>query len=55
MNTVTLIFIVIALYALFHGHHTRRRWRHHSHLPFGARVRVSVPGPFGTRISKYFD
>lgn len=36
------------LYALFHGHHYRKRRRH------GLSVIASLPGPFGTRISKRF-
>jgi hypothetical protein len=44
-----LAFIVlVALYALFHGHHYRNRRRH------GLSVWASIPGPFGTRISKRF-
>lgn len=50
----TIVVIVIICYVLFHGHHARRNWRRHAHLPFGARVWVSLPGPFGTRISRRF-
>lgn len=42
-----LAFIVIVvLYALFHGHHYRKRRQH------GLSVTASMAGPFGTRISK---
>jgi hypothetical protein len=38
----------VVLYALFHAHHYRKRRRH------GLSVWASIPGPFGTRISKRF-
>lgn len=41
-----IIAAVIVGYVLFHHHHYRRRRRH------GLSVRASIPGPFGTRISK---
>jgi hypothetical protein len=39
---------LVVLYALFHGHHYTKRRRH------GLSVRASLPGPFGTRISRRF-
>jgi hypothetical protein len=44
-----LAFIaLVVLYALFHGHHYRKRRRH------GLSITASLPGPFGTRVSKRF-
>lgn len=48
MSAVAVIIAVVVLYALFHGHHYRKRRRH------GLSVWASIPGPFGTRISKRF-
>lgn len=45
---VLVIVGLVVLYALFHGHHYRKRRRH------GLSVWMSLPGPFGTRISKRF-
>lgn len=46
---MTVIIIVLAvLYLLFHHSHYRKRRRH------GLSVWASIPGPFGTRISKRF-
>lgn len=48
METVFIVGAFVALYVLFHGHHYRQRRRH------GLSVWASIPGPFGTRISKRF-
>lgn len=42
------IIVLVVLYLLFHGHHYRKRRRH------GLSVWMSLPGPFGTRISRRF-
>ena len=41
-----IIICVLVLYAVFHHRSYRRRRRH------GLSVWASIPGPFGTRISK---
>ncbi len=43
-----VIIIIAVAYLLFHHHHYRRRRRH------GLSVWASIPGPFGTRISRRF-
>jgi hypothetical protein len=43
-----IIAAVVVGYVLFHRHHYRRRRRH------GLSVWASIPGPFGTRISRRF-
>jgi hypothetical protein len=43
-----LLIALAVFYVLFHGHHYRRRRRH------GLSVWASIPGPFGTRISRRF-
>ena len=43
-----IVVLVVVLYLLFHHHHYRRRRRR------GLSVWASIPGPFGTRISKRF-
>jgi hypothetical protein len=45
---IAAIVIVVVLYLAFHHHHYRRRRRH------GLSVWASIPGPFGTRISRRF-
>jgi hypothetical protein len=47
---LTLFFIILAVvvYLGIHGHHYRKRRRR------GLSVWASIPGPFGTRISKRF-
>jgi hypothetical protein len=45
--TAAIIVLAIA-YLLFHHHHYRRRRRQ------GLSVWASIPGPFGTRISRRF-
>jgi len=47
-----IIIILAMVYLAFHIGHAHRKWRHYRHLPWYRRVWVSVPGPFGTRISK---
>jgi hypothetical protein len=44
----TVIVILVVGYLLFHGFHYHRRRRR------GLSVWASIPGPFGTRISKRF-
>ena len=39
---------IVALYLLFHHHHYRKRRRR------GLSIWASLPGPFGTRISRRF-
>ena len=41
-----IVIVAIVAYVLFHHAHYRRRRRH------GLSVWASIPGPFGTRISK---
>lgn len=43
-----VIIAIVVLYAGYHGHHYRKRRRR------GLSVWASLPGPFGTRISKRF-
>lgn len=43
-----VVIVIVVLYAGYHGHHYRKRRRH------GLSVWASIPGPFGTRISKRF-
>lgn len=43
---ITFIIIVAIGYALFHSQHYRRNPRR------GLSIWASIPGPFGTRISK---
>lgn len=45
---IEAIVILAALYLLFHHRHYRRRRR------AGLSVWASIPGPFGTRISRRF-
>ena len=45
---IEVIVVLVVLYLLFHHHHYRRRRRH------GLSVWASIPGPFGTRVSKRF-
>jgi hypothetical protein len=45
---IAILIILAAAYLLYHGHHYRRRRRH------GLSVWASIPGPFGTRISRRF-
>ena len=45
---MTLFIVLVVLYGLFHTHHYRRRRRR------GLSVWASIPGPFGTRISRRF-
>lgn len=45
---MTALIIIGVLYLVFHHHHYRNRRRH------GLSVWASIPGPFGTRISKCF-
>lgn len=46
MHLLGIIVIAVVLYAVFHGHHYRKRRRR------GLSVWASIPGPFGTRISR---
>ena len=48
MTAVKVIAILIVLYLLFHHHHYRKRRRR------GLSIWASLPGPFGTRISRRF-
>jgi hypothetical protein len=48
MHLLIAIAITAVLYGLFHHHHYRRN------RVSGLSVRVSMRGPFGTRISKRF-
>lgn len=48
MHLALIVVIAVVLYAVFHGHHYAKRRRH------GLSVWASIPGPFGTRISKRF-
>ncbi len=41
-----IIIVLVVVYVLFHAHHYRRRRRR------GLSVWMSLPGPFGTRISR---
>jgi hypothetical protein len=43
-----VVIIAVIIYLLFHHSHYRRRRRH------GLSVWMSLPGPFGTRISRRF-
>ena len=45
---IEAVVIAAVLYLLFHHHHYRRRRRR------GLSVWASIPGPFGTRISRRF-
>jgi hypothetical protein len=45
---IEVVIVAVVLYLLFHHHHYRRRRRR------GLSVWASIPGPFGTRISKRF-
>jgi len=45
---IEVIVILAVLYLLFHHRHYRRRRRR------GLSVWASIPGPFGTRISRRF-
>jgi len=46
---VTIVILgAVALYLLFHHHHYRRNRRR------GLSVWASLPGPFGTRISRRY-
>jgi len=45
---IAAVIVLVVLYLLFHHHHYRRRRRH------GLSVWASIPGPFGTRISRRF-
>ncbi len=45
---IKVIVVITVLYLLFHHHHYRRRRRR------GLSVWASIPGPFGTRISRRF-
>ena len=47
-----VVIIIALIYVAFHAGHAHSRWRHARRLPWWKRVWVSVPGPFGTRISK---
>jgi hypothetical protein len=45
--------IVIALiYLAFHNGHAHAKYRYYSHKRKLVRIWLSIPGPFGTRISK---
>jgi hypothetical protein len=46
--TVAIAVLVLLAYSALHTHHYRKRRRH------GLSVWASIPGPFGTRISKRF-
>jgi hypothetical protein len=46
------IIILALLYLAFHLGHAHSRWRQSRHLPWPRRVWISIPGPFGTRISR---
>jgi hypothetical protein len=43
---IAAVVVFVVLYALFHRHHYRRNRRR------GLSVWASIPGPFGTRISR---
>lgn len=43
---IEVVIVLVVLYLLFHHHHYRRRRRR------GLSVWASIPGPFGTRISR---
>lgn len=47
-EVIAVVVIVFVAYCLLHRHHYRKRRRH------GLSVWASIPGPFGTRISKRF-
>ena len=47
-EAITVIVIVALGYGFLHRHHYRKRRR------AGLSVWASIPGPFGTRISKRF-
>jgi hypothetical protein len=46
------VIILALIYLAFHIGHAHSKWRRYRRLPWYRRVWVSVPGPFGTRISK---
>lgn len=48
---VVIVLLLIG-YVCLHAHHARRKWRHYRHRSFLSRCWLSVPGPFGTRISR---
>jgi len=45
---MVILIVLGVLYLLFHGHHYHKRRRR------GLSVWASIPGPFGTRISRRF-
>lgn len=45
---IATLATLAVLYVLFHRHHYRKRRRH------GLSVWASIPGPFGSRISRRF-
>lgn len=49
-----VIAVAVVLYLVFHAFHSRRKWNQNDHLPRHRRIWISLPGPFGTRISKGF-
>lgn len=51
-HVIAVIIVIGILYVVFHGFHTRRKWRHYKRLPWHRRIWISVPGPFGTRIGR---
>jgi hypothetical protein len=49
---MTVLILIVVGYLLFHAGHTHQRYRQTKGRHFLARVWISVPGPWGTRISK---
>ena len=47
-----IIILLLIGYVCLHVHHSRRKWRHYRNRGFLSRCRLSVPGPWGTRISR---
>jgi hypothetical protein len=47
-----IVIIALLIYVAFHLGHSHARYRQASRRGFFRRIWISIPGPFGTRISK---
>lgn len=51
MHIVPILIVIGIVYLAFHAGHSHAKWRANKHRGFLARAWISIPGPFGTRIS----
>jgi hypothetical protein len=52
MHIIPILIVIFLIYLAFHAGHSHAKYRANRHRGILSRIWVSIPGPFGTRISK---